>query len=64
MSKIVGAVFEKSPKKNIFAHKNPLWPKFEIFFRKSGRATELTFWSPNFVQKSRKILRAVSENFW
>ena len=29
--------------------------KFKIFFRKSARVTELTFWSPNFMQKLRKI---------
>ena len=31
------------------------------FFGKSDGVTELTFWSPNFMQKIRKILGAVSE---
>ena len=63
MSKIVRAVFEKKPKNPIFDHKKTKNPKFEIYFRKSGRATELTFWSPNFMQKNRKILGAVFHNF-
>ena len=37
-----------------------LWPA-KIFFQKSGSVTFVTLWCTNFMQKIRKILRAVSE---
>ena len=58
MSKIVGAVFEQSAKKLDFGliwRQNRLCLQIKSFREKSGRVTFLTFWSPNFVQKTRKI---------
>ena len=43
----------------IFPHLRP--PK--IFFQKSGSVTFVPLWCTNFMQKIRKILRAVSEIF-
>ena len=64
--KIVRAVFEiwtknikNAPKMGVFPHLRP--PK--IFFQKSGSVTFVPLWCTNFMQKIRKILRAVSEIF-
>ena len=43
---------------------NANFPDFGNFFAKSGSVTFLTLWSPNFMQKIRKIVRAVFKNFW
>ena len=43
---------------------NANFPDFRNFFGKSGRVTFLRLWSPNFMQKFRKIVRAVSEKNW
>ena len=43
----------------VFPHLRP--PK--IFFQKSGSVTFVPLWCTNFMQKIRKILRAVSEIF-
>ena len=64
MRKIVRAVLEISNFETIFGliwRRFPKYLQIEIFFGKSGRVTFLTLWSPNFMQKIRKILRAVSE---
>ena len=45
--------------REVFAHLRP--PK--IFFQKSGSVTFVPLWCTNFMQKIRKILRAVSEIF-
>ena len=64
--KILRAVFEiwtknikNAPKMWVFPHLRP--PK--IFFQKSGSVTFVPLWCTNFMQKIRKILRAVSEIF-
>ena len=64
--KILRAVFEiwtknikNAPKMGVFPHLRP--PK--IFFQKSGSVTFVPIWCTNFMQKIRKILRAVSEIF-
>ena len=64
--KILRAVFEiwtknikNAPKMGVFPHLRP--PK--IFFQKSGSVTFVPLWCTNFMQKNRKILRAVSEIF-
>ena len=64
--KILGAVFEiwtknikNAPKMGVFPHLRPL----KIFFQKSGSVTFVPLWCSNFMQKSRKILRAVSQIF-
>ena len=64
--KILRAVFEiwtknikNAPKMGVFPHLRP--PK--IFFQKSGSVTFVPLWCTNFMQKFRKILRAVSEIF-
>ena len=64
--KIVRAVFEiwsknikNTLKRGFFPHFRP--PK--IFFQKSGSVTFVPLWCTNFMQKIRKILRAVSEIF-
>ena len=62
--KIVRAVFEKNIK---VCHFELIWRPFreylqiKNFFQKSGSVTFLPLQSPNFMQKIRKILRAVSE---
>ena len=62
--KIVKAVFEKNIKVSDFGL---IWRPFceylqiKNFFQKSGSVTFLPLQSPNFMQKIRKILRAVSE---
>ena len=62
--KVVRAVFEKNIKVSDFGL---IWRPFreylqiKIFFQKSGSVTFLPLQSPNFMQKIRKILRAVSE---
>ena len=62
--KIVRAVFEKNIKVSDFGL---IWRPFreylqiKNFFQKSGSVTFLPLQSPNFMQKIRKILRAVSE---
>ena len=46
--------------------KNGVFPPFvtpKIFFQKSGSVTFVPLWCTNFMQKIRKILRAVSEIF-
>ena len=43
----------------VFPHLRP--PK--IFFQKSGSVNFVPLWCTNFMQKNRKILRAVSEIF-
>ena len=60
---IVIAVFQiwaknikNAPKRGVFPH---LWPP-KIFFQKSGSVTFVPLWCTNFMQKIRKILRAVS----
>ena len=61
---IVGAVFEKNIKVSDFGL---IWRPFreylqiKNFFQKSGSVTFLPLQSPNFMQKIRKMLRAVSE---
>ena len=50
---------QKCPKTGVFPHLRP--PK--IFFQKSGSVTFVPLWCTNFLQKIRKILRAVSEIF-
>ena len=64
--KILRAVFEiwtknfkNAPKMGVFPHLRP--PK--IFFQKSGSVTFVRLWCTNFMQKIKKILRAVSEIF-
>ena len=64
--KILKAVFEiwtknikNAPKMGVFPHLRP--PK--IFFQKSGSVTFVPLWCTNFMQKIKKILRAVSEIF-
>ena len=62
--KILRADFEKIIKESIFEAIWTVLPKFwenQIFSEKSGSVTFLQLWSPNFMQKIRKILRAVSE---
>ena len=62
--KIVWAVFEKNIKVSDFGL---IWRPFHeylqinFFFQKSGSVTFLPLQSPNFKQKVREILRAVSE---
>ena len=62
--KIVRAVFEKNVKVSNFGL---IWRPFreylqmKNFFQKSDPVTFLSLWSPNFMQKIRKILRAVSD---
>ena len=62
--KIVRAVFEKNIEVSDFGL---IWRLFreylqiKNFFQKSGYLTFLTFQSPNFMQKNRKILRAILE---
>ena len=62
--KIVGAVFDKIIKVSDFGL---IWRpvceylQIKIFFQKSGSATFLPLQSPNFIQKIRKTLRAVSK---
>ena len=62
--KIVRAVFEKNIKVSDFGL---IWRPFreylqiKNFFQKSGSVTFLPLQSPNFMQKIRKILTAVSE---
>ena len=62
--KIVTAVFEKNIKVSDFGL---IWRPFreylqiKNFFQKSGSVTFLPLQSPNFMQKIRKILTAVSE---
>ena len=62
--KIVRAVFEKNVKVSNFGL---IWRRFfeylqiKNFFQKSGSITFLPLYSPNFMLKIRKILRAVSE---
>ena len=62
--KIVRAVFEKNIKVSDFGL---IWRPFreylqiKNFFQKSGSVTFLPLQSPNFMQKIRKILKAVSE---
>ena len=64
IKKIVGSVFEKNIKVSDFGI---IWRRFreylqiKNFFQKSGCVTLLPLQSPNFMQKIRKILRAVSE---
>ena len=63
-NKIVRAVFEENIKES---HFGLIWRLFreylqiENFFQKSGSVTFLPLQSPNFMQKIRKILGAVSE---
>ena len=62
--KIVGAVFEKNIKVSDFGLIwRPFREYFQInnFFQKFGSVTLLPLQSPNFMQKIRKVLRAVSE---
>ena len=62
--KIISAVFEINIKVSDFGL---IWKPFckylqiKIFFQKSSSLTFLPLQSPNFMQKIRKILRAVSE---
>ena len=62
--KIVWVVFEKNIKVSDFGL---IWRPFheylqvKFFFQKSGSVTFLPLQSPNFKQKVREILRAVSE---
>ena len=62
--KIVRGVFEKNIKNSDF---ELIWRPFceylqiKNFFQKSGSVTFLPFYSRNFMQKIRKILRAVYE---
>ena len=62
--KIVRAVFEKNIKVSNFGL---IWRRFreflqiKIFFKKSGCVTFLPLQSPNFMQKIRKITKALSE---
>ena len=62
--KIVSAVFDKNIKVSDFGL---IWIPFceylqiKIFFQTSGSVTFLPSQSPNFVQKIRKILRAISQ---
>ena len=62
--KIVRAVFEKNIKASDFGR---IWRCFreylqiKNFFQKSGSVTFLPLESPNFMQKIRKILKAISE---
>ena len=62
--KIIRAVFEKNMKVSDFGL---IWRPFreylqiKNFFQKSGSVTFLPLQSPNFMQKIKKILRAVSE---
>ena len=53
----------KNPQKWPFLTQNANFPDFGIFFGKSAAVTFLTFWSPNFMQKIRKIVGAVFKNF-
>ena len=62
--KIVRAVFEiwaknikNTPKRGVFPHLRP--PK--NFFQKSGSVSFEILWYTTFMQKIKKILRAVSE---
>ena len=63
-NKIVRAVFEENIKES---HFGLIWRLFreylqiKNFFQKSGSVTFLPLQSPNFMQKIRKILEAVSE---
>ena len=63
-NKIVRAVFEENIKES---HFGLIWRLFreylqiKNFFQKSGSVTFLPLQSPNFMQKIRKILGAVSE---
>ena len=64
--KIVRAVSEiwtknikNAPKRGFFPHLRPP----TIFFQKSGSVTFVPLWCTNFMQKIRKILKAVSEIF-
>ena len=53
-------------KKHQKCPKNGGFPPFatpKIFFQKSGSVTFVPLWCTNFMQKIRKILRAVSEIF-
>ena len=62
--KIVRAVFEKNIKVSDFGL---IWRLFreylqiKNFIQKSGSVTFLALYSPNFLQKIRKILRVISE---
>ena len=56
MSKIVRAVFEKSAKNPIFDHKNPLWPKFEIFLKNPAVLPNLLFGPLTSCKKAEKSL--------
>ena len=62
--KVVRAVFEKNIKASDFGL---IWRRFrkylqiKDFFQKFGSVTFLPLQSPNFMEKIRKILRAVSE---
>ena len=61
---INGQNFRKNPKNPIFGPILALSPKFwenQSFPEKSGSVTFLHLWSPNFMQKMRKNLRANSE---
>ena len=64
IKKIVRADFEIKMIKPIFRLFLGFFPKNqpnEIFFQKSGFVTFLHLWTPNFMQKIKKILRANSE---
>ena len=50
---------QKYPKNGGF----PLFVTPQDFFQKSGSVTFVPLWCTNFMQKFRKILRAVSEIF-
>ena len=62
--------YQPTNQKNIkVPHFGLIWRPFckyqqiNIFFQISNSVTFLPLWSPNFIQKIRKILRAVSEKF-
>ena len=55
----IGKKHQKCPQNGFF----PPFMTPKIFFRKSGSVTFVPLWCTNFMQKIRKILRAVSEIF-
>ena len=60
---IYGHQFSKKCQKPHFLGLLADFLKIRSFRGKSGRVTFLTFWSCNFMPKTRKIVRAVFQNF-
>ena len=62
--RIVKAVLDESPPKKQFSTPNPLESQNKIFFEKICRVNFEILWCTTFMQKIKKILRAILGKNW